>query len=122
MGTSKNQPFARRLRFALAGLRAGFRSERSLRAHGLALAGLCGALLVLRPAPLWWALALLAAAAVIAAEFINTALEQLADHLHPAQHIRIRAVKDSAAAAVLVVAAGAVAVFAALVAEWLRGR
>ncbi len=122
MGTRKNQPFARRLRFALAGLRSGFRTERSLRAHGLALAGVCLVLVVLRPAPVWWALGLLTAAVVIAAEFFNTALEQLADHLHPAQHIRIRAVKDSAAAAVLVVAAGAVAVLAALVAAWLRGR
>ena len=44
---------------------------------------------------------------VIAAELINTALEQLADHLHPEQHPRIKIVKDCAAAAVLILSAGA---------------
>ena len=44
---------------------------------------------------------------VIAAELINTALEHLADHLHPEQHPRIKIVKDCAAAAVLILSAGA---------------
>lgn len=102
-------------------MRGGFRAGFSLRAHGLALAALCGVLLARRLAPLWWAPGLLAAA-VIAAELFNTALEQLADHLHPGEHIRTRAVKDSAAAALPVVAAGAVAILAALLVDSLHGR
>jgi len=45
---------------------------------------------------------------VIAAELINTALEHLADHLHPEQDPRIKLVKDCAAAAVLVLSMGAI--------------
>lgn len=122
MDSSKNQSFATRLGFAISGLKAGFRTEHSLRTQGLAMALLCIVLLVIRPSAIWWALGFLTSAVVIAAEFFNTALEQLADHLHPGQHIRIRAVKDSAAAAVLVVALGAVAVFAALLGAWVAGR
>jgi undecaprenol kinase len=121
MRSDKNLSFARRLRFAFAGLRHAFGNERSLRVQGVALALLCVLLLALRPSPIWWAVGLLTSAVVIGAELFNTALEQLADHLHPAQHTQIRAVKDSAAAAVLVIAGGAVAVLVALLAAWLSG-
>src|ERR1039458_3870607 len=50
---------------------------------------------------LWWALVIIASAAVLAAELFNTAIERLADHLHPEMHPEIRIVKDCAAAAVL---------------------
>ena len=72
-------------------------------------------MLILQPGPLWWALVMLASAGVLAAELFNTAIEHLADHLHPEVHPRIRVVKDCAAAAVLVAAVGAVTVGIALV-------
>ena len=72
------------------------------------------ALLVLRPAPVWWALAGLAISAVIVAELVNTALERLVNHLHPDVHAEIRVVGDCAAAAVLVVAVAALSVAAPL--------
>ena len=114
MRASKNQSFLARLRFAWAGLAHGVRAEHSLRAHLAALALVLVLMLVLRPAPQWWALVALASAAVIAAELFNTAIEHLADHLHPEAHPSIRIVKDCAAAAVLVASLGAVAVAAAL--------
>ena len=115
MGTEhKNQPFGRRLRCALQGLAFALRTEHSLRFQALTFALLLLVLIVLRPAPVWWALALLSATGVVAAELFNTALEQLADHLHPEMHARIRLVKDCAAAAVLVAVAGALAVGIAL--------
>jgi diacylglycerol kinase (ATP) len=73
------------------------------------------ALMVLRPEPVWWALVILASAAVISAELFNTAIERLADHLHPEVHPSIGMVKDCAAAAVLVAALAALAVAATLV-------
>jgi len=85
-----------------------------MRVHVSALALLLVILLIFRPEPLWWALSLLASAAVIAAELVNTAVEHLADHLHPEIHPSIRMVKDCAAAAVLVAVAGALAVGIAL--------
>jgi diacylglycerol kinase (ATP) len=117
----KNQAMGRRLRNALSGLRAAWASERSLRIHVLALLIVVIALAWLRPGPGWTALVLAACAAVIAAELFNTALEALADHLHPQMHPRIRVVKDCAAAAVLVTALGAVAVAGALAVHLLRG-
>ena len=52
---------------------------------------------------------------VIATELINTALEHLADHLHPEQHPRIKIVKDCAAAAVLILSIGALWVAAMMI-------
>jgi len=74
----------------------------------------------LRPAPLWWALVALAVAVVLAAELANTALERLADRLHPEKHPEIKVAKDCMAAAVLVASLGALAVAAALAWELLR--
>jgi undecaprenol kinase len=57
---------------------------------------------------------LLASAAVLAAELFNTAVEQLADELHPHDSPGIRLVKDCAAAGVLVTVLGALGVALAL--------
>jgi diacylglycerol kinase (ATP) len=78
-------------------------------------------LLVLRPPAVWWALVLLASAAVVAAELFNTAIEHLADLLHPQQSPAIRLVKDCAAAAVLIAVLGALGVAAALLVYLLSG-
>jgi undecaprenol kinase len=88
--------------------------ERSLKFQAGALAVMIIVLIAARPEPLWWALVALASSAVIAAELFNTALECLADLLHPEHHAQIRIAKDCAAAAVLVAALGALAVAAAL--------
>jgi undecaprenol kinase len=116
----KNQPFARRLGFALTGLLSALRRERSFRAQVLATVAVLVALMVLRPAPVWWAVAALAVVLVLATELINTAVEHLVDHLHPEQHPQIKLVKDCVAAAVLVASIGAVGVAAALVWELAR--
>jgi diacylglycerol kinase (ATP) len=86
-----------------------------MRVHAAAFVLLLAVLVVFRPEPVWWALAILASAAVVSAELINTAIEHLADHLHPEIHPRIRIVKDCGAAAVLVAVAGALGVGVALV-------
>jgi undecaprenol kinase len=119
MGAHKNRPFPARLRFALQGLAHGVRTEASLRLQAVALAGAVVALLVLRPGAVWWALVLLAAALVLAAELLNTAIEQLADELHPHDSPGVRRLKDCAAAAVLIASLGALAVALALAAHLL---
>lgn len=107
----KNQPIWRRFGYALDGLGASWGSEKSVRAHVMAIAAVAVLLLLLQPAPMWWALFALAAGMMLAVELINTAVEKLVDHLHPDQHSVIKIVKDTLAAAVLVVclAAGGVA-------------
>jgi undecaprenol kinase len=113
MHTYKNQPFFKRLRFALAGLREGVRAEHSLRFHVAASICVLIALCIFRPEPIWWALAALAIALVVMAELFNAAIEHLVDHLHPQVHPRIGMVKDFAAAAVLMAVLGALGIAAA---------
>jgi len=115
----KNQRFRARLGFALRGLVQALRTEASLRLQALAGVLALAVLLVLRPAAVWWALVLLASAAVVAAELFNTAIEHLADLLHPQQSPGVRLVKDCAAAGVLIAVLGALAVAAALLVHLL---
>ncbi len=116
----KNLSFMRRLGFAFAGIRAAWRTENSFKFHVVAAVGVLGVLVWQRPAPFWWAVVGLAVAAVIAAELFNTAVEHLADHLHPDVHPAIKNVKDYAAGAVLIVSIAALAVAAAFVYEIWR--
>ena len=111
----KNQPFYRRFGFAVAGISAALRTENSFRVHLLAAVAVLGVLLWRRPAALWWATMIVTLMVVLAAELVNTAVEHLADHLHPEQHPHIKIVKDCAAAAVLIASLGAVGVAAAFV-------
>jgi undecaprenol kinase len=120
LSNHKNQNLMRRFGFAWAGLRHAVRTERSLRLEIVLFVLVVTALAVLRPGALWWAAVMLASAGVLAAELLNTAIERLADHLSPELHPQIRAVKDCAAAAVLIAVVGALAVAAALAAHLLR--
>jgi undecaprenol kinase len=116
----KHQPLNARFGFALRGLAQALASEASLRVQALAAALVLLALIVLRPAAVWWGLSLAACAWVLAAELFNTAIELLADALHPADSPQIRLVKDCAAAGVLLAVLGALAVALAFALHLLR--
>ena len=72
------------------------------------------ALLLFRPAPIWWAIVALTSALVLALELVNSAVERLIDLLHPAIHPEIKAIKDMLAGAVLVISCAALVVALAL--------
>ncbi|MDH7637172.1 diacylglycerol kinase [Sphingomonas oryzagri] len=110
----KNRPFSTRLGFALAGIRACWRTERSFRTHCFCATFAATALFTIQPAPVWWALTGLAVALVLALELINSAIERLIDHLHPDIHPEIGHVKDMAAGAVLTISLGALVIAASL--------
>jgi undecaprenol kinase len=118
----KNQSFAKRLGFALTGFAHALRAERSLRTQLGLLVAVVAVLIYFRPPAVWWGLLILCSACVLAAELFNTAIEHLADHVHPDLHPQIRIVKDCAAAAVLCAALGALGVGIAfgveLIAHW----
>ena len=104
----KNQPFLARISFALQGIGSALRTEHSLRTQAWIALAVLPVMLLLQPSLVWWALVGLAITLIFAAELINTALEHLADLLHPESHPRIKIVKDCAAGAVLVLSVGAV--------------
>jgi undecaprenol kinase len=114
MALHKNQSLFRRFGFAFQGLAAAWRSEANFRIQLVALLIVVVVLVIVKIEPVWWALVLLTSGAVLAAELFNTALEHLADHLHPETHPQIQIVKDCAAAAVLVTAVAAASVGVAL--------
>jgi len=106
----KGQGFTARLGHALNGLHAAWRLEASVRTHALATVAVA-VLLALSHAPaLWWAVMALTVGAVVSAELLNTAIEALADHLHPGHHPAIGLCKDVAAGAVLLSTLAALAV------------
>ena len=116
----KNRPFPERLRHATAGIATAWRGESSFRAQTALAAAAAITLAILRPPLVWVALCLVSAAMVLALELVNTALESLADRLHPEIHPAIRAAKDCAAAAVLVAAATAAVIGLLTVAAGLK--
>lgn len=111
----KNQPFYKRLGFAMHGVRAAWRGETSFRTQSCAAACVLLVLAWRRPAPVWWALLLLSCGMVLAAELFNSALEAALDRVHPEQHLAIGIAKDCAAGAVLMLSLSATCVFIAFV-------
>ena len=80
------------------GLVHGARTERAVRLE-LALFVLGMPLALVLGPSLWVRVALIATLLLmLAAEFLNTAIEKLCDHLHPGHHPRIGIVKDLASA------------------------
>ncbi|GJD43731.1 Diacylglycerol kinase [Methylobacterium cerastii] len=80
------------------GLVHGARTERAVRLElALLVVGVPAALAL--GTNLWVRVALMATLLLmLAAEFLNTAIEKLCDHLHPGRHPRIGIVKDLASA------------------------
>lgn len=110
----KGRPLQERLGFAAEGLRTGWRRERSFRTHVVSAALALATLLLLRPAPVWWAIVAVVVALVLALELLNSAMEGVIDLLHPGIHPEIKAIKDMVAGAVLVVSIAALVVGAAM--------
>jgi undecaprenol kinase len=110
----KNRSLAERVGFALAGWRAAWRRERSFRTQASIAAVALLVLIVLRPAPIWWAIVAVTCSLVLALELINSALEALVDLLHPSVHPEIKFIKDALAGAVLAISTAALIVAVAL--------
>jgi diacylglycerol kinase (ATP) len=111
----KNRTFRARLGFAATGVRTVAMREKSLRTQLACAAVAAGAAAWFRAGWIWCALILLAAAFVLALETMNAALEYALDALHPHHAPEIGRAKDAAAGAVLI-ASGAAAGIAAMLA------
>lgn len=102
--------FTRRLNslvHALQGMDRLVRTQPNARVHLLATLLVCAAGIFSDLSRTEWLWITVAIALVWSAEAFNTALEELADALHPERHPGIGRAKDMAAAAVLIAALGA---------------
>lgn len=105
-----DQFFIQRLKsfvYALQGVACLVRTQPNARLHLLATVLVCMVGVYFGLSRAEWLWVTVAITLVWSAEAFNTALEQLADALHPQQHPGIGRAKDVAAAAVLIVALGA---------------
>jgi diacylglycerol kinase (ATP) len=110
---NKNQNFLKRLYYAWSGITHAFKNESSFRWQILMGLGALSLLVILKASAVWWALILLTSTGVLASELVNTAVEILADFVHPAQHPQIKILKDCMAGAVLVFSLAALGVLVA---------
>jgi len=102
--------FARRLKsfaYALRGVAQLVRTQPNARVHLLATVLACAAGFYFSLGRMEWLWLIVAIVLVWSAEAFNTALEELADAVHPERHPGIGRAKDAAAAAVLIAALGA---------------
>lgn len=111
----KNRPFRERMGFALEGIRTGWAREASFRTQTVLAGVALLALIVLRPAPIWWGLVAVTCALVLALELLNSAMEAVIDLLHPGIHPSIKVAKDMLAGAVLAISIAALVVGVAMV-------
>ena len=116
----KGRPFYKRMGFAINGLYLAYLRESSFRFHVFAGFGVIALLAAVSAPPIWWAIGVLAIGLVMVTELLNTAIETLADHLHPEKHPEIGALKDIAAAAVLISGLTALVVAVVFAIHWLN--
>mgnify|MGYP006306843967 CR=1 FL=1 len=98
------QWFKQSLRPALSGLALFSRSELHARIHGFIALGVIIAAIIFPLSSTEWLFVVGAIGIVIITEILNTAIEHIADFIHPSYHHQIKNIKDLAAASVLVAA------------------
>lgn len=110
--TSTRQPrsWARKFADALRGCAVAVRRQHSFWVHAVCAAAVLSAGACVHLQPWQWCAVLGCISAVFAAEMLNTALEQLAKAVDPDFNPYIRDALDMGSAAVLLAAAGAVAI------------
>jgi len=85
---------------SLRGLAYGFGHEAALREEMLLLLAGVVAGLVVAPSVAWYVVMVGSLLVLLAVEFLNTAIEKLADYITRERHVEIRRIKDFGSAAV----------------------
>lgn len=106
MKDSDRPRFGRSFGHALRGVGWMIRHEPNMRVHLVATAGVVLGAAALRLPVTQWAALIFAISLVLLGEILNTAIEAVLDLVQPAEHPLVKVVKDVAAGAVLVAAAG----------------
>ena len=85
---------------SLRGLAYGFAHEAALREEILLLVAGVLAGLFIAPSAAWYVAMVASLLVLLAVEFLNTAIEKLADYITRERHVEIRRIKDFGSAAV----------------------
>lgn len=107
----KNRSFPTRVGFAIHGLTAAVRREKSLKVHFAGLLFITVFCLWQKPDWIWCAAFYGMACLVMTLELVNSAVEAVVDRLHPEIHPEIGFAKDALAGAVLLASLTAVLIF-----------
>ena len=122
-GEKRGCPWWRSFIFAWRGTCVLLACQRNARVHLLATAGVIAAGFWFQVSRMEWAVLVVAMAMVWMAEGLNSAVEKLADAVHPADHPLVGVAKDMAAGAVLITAVASVVlgllVFGPYLARWI---
>ncbi len=106
-------------RNSCAGITYALRTERAVRQEAIALVVAVPAAFLIGQT-IWIKIAMIGVVLMLlAVELLNTCIEKLCDHVTPAIHPQIKAVKDMGSAAVLVALTMAICVWLAAIAERL---
>lgn len=85
----KNQSIWKKLKFAFNGIIYATRNEHNMQRHIISTLIVICLFYYLEISILWWALIILCIGLIIAAELLNSAIEDLIDYLHPEIHEKV---------------------------------
>lgn len=94
-------------KYAIEGIISSFKTERNMKIHILAMIIVIIAGIFYKINMIEWMMCVIAIVLVIAGELFNTAIETIVDMVSPQKNAKAKLVKDISAAAVLVLAIGA---------------
>jgi len=94
----------RSIRYAFKGAYLLFKNEASIQTQAIIAVLTTIAGFYFQISPTQWTIQLLTIAAIMGVEGMNTAIEEIADFIHPDHHEKIGKIKDLAAGAVFIVA------------------
>ncbi len=117
---NKNKPIWQRAVYAMRGLLVAIREEASFQAELWAVAAALVFLVWVQASLIWWGIALLLMAMLLATELLNSAVESLADLVSPEYHPLVARAKDCGAAAVFVLSSMGVILILILLWQHLR--
>jgi len=106
MNDMKNKTFAASVRCAIVGIGKGLRTEKNFKYYAVIAAVFLAADIAVGASSIQYCIYAVTTAAVFAMEFMNTAVERLADRVAPEFDSLVADAKDIAAAAVLTTGIG----------------
>lgn len=97
-------------KYAIEGFISSFKTERNMKIHVLAMIVVIALGIFAKLDKMEWCIIIVSIVAVISAELFNTAIETVVDMISPEKNEKAKLAKDISAAAVLVLAIGAVVI------------